>query len=345
MAFTVRRRIISLFLPACFSFLFPSIHSHAATFEIGEIILQKDEQKGEPGVTFIINNVYIHNYSNKNISFAFRIRQENWLDGSYTKQNEIPVPYDAAHWKTAAWFFYPLSYLKKKGKPDHPYHGNFFIIEAGTQTILASKDILFSIKSITDYCMERIPRLENHPVLQHMQYDVRLTGEWVGINLEKLEKMKITIGLLSLTDKGKGTLRNEQWKLVDSGVIEMDNDASSVKNFSWFIELTTTDENKTIPALRIREDQGGKEYSFRYAIFDTGTLGWIDSDEGKTTNKMIDSILFFPKRFWDTYWEENSRMLSYSISRSTHTISMEHIPLIPEMASMYRRFRDSVLME
>jgi hypothetical protein len=340
----VYRKLTYLFFLVYLSILLPAIHTEAATFEIGEIILQKEEENGEQGLKFIVNDVYIYNYPNKDIYFGFRIKQGNWLDGSDKKQSKISVSFDPAHWETAAWFFYPLHYLQKRGNPDKPYHGYFSIIEDGSEKMIASKDILFSIKSMTDYCIERIPELEKHPVIQNVYYDKRLTGKWVGINLEVLQQMKVTISRLSMTNKGKGILREEQWKLIDSGKIERDHDASSIKNFHWFIEFTAADENTTIPELRIKEERVGKDYSLRYAIFETGTFGWMYLDN-RGKSPMLDAILFFPEKLWETYWEETSHILAYALADPVYTISMEHIPLTTEIATMYWLFHTSLLME
>ncbi|MBN1699565.1 MAG: hypothetical protein JW881_18745 [Spirochaetales bacterium] len=339
--------VIWFSLPACHSPLF----ADPPLCSIGNIIMKKDIRNGEAGVMFTVTDVYVFGSPGASLIFTFRIDQDTWPSGSTVQQEEHAVPFDPAHWKTAAWFFYPILLLEKKGNPDEPYHGFFSVIDSGTEAVLASKRIAFSIKCISDYAADRRFPLEKHPHIMNAYLDEDLTGNWIGLNPDMLTNGIVGLVRLGLDENGTCSVREETWLLSDTGIIEKKEGKASGLQCEWFIDLPEPGGGPEIPALHIRNSVNENNGVYRYAFFQTGALGCVPIAEESnpllpfTHRETSGPLLFFPASRWETSWEENRESLAYAIACPSFRFDPDHIPLNAEMAEAYRSFMTAVLME
>ena len=140
-----RFKFISIFLILIFLIL------HSGYSQAGTI---KNIEALEAKAGFIKFNVYdvsVEGMYHKNVHFGMWLSQDGtWLEDSWVEIKSQYVKYDPAYWKGLAfWFSYSYEFIMKQGNPDKPYWASFFVVDTDEDTIIARKDIEFSL-SIED---------------------------------------------------------------------------------------------------------------------------------------------------------------------------------------------------
>ncbi|MBN2535228.1 MAG: hypothetical protein JXB88_20270 [Spirochaetales bacterium] len=131
-----------------FLLLFLILFSYQVAFsgsaDIGSI---KIEHNKENRVYFRVHDMVVYGMKSKYIHVEFWLSQNaQWINSSAIILDPQEVYYDPSYWNGEAyWFYYGYQEFSSYGDPYSPFWGSFFVIDHATNTVIAQKDIEFSL--------------------------------------------------------------------------------------------------------------------------------------------------------------------------------------------------------